>query len=50
MGGVQLFGVVGLIVGPVILSVTIALLAMLEEDLSDTKRIAIKASATAQTT
>jgi predicted PurR-regulated permease PerM len=35
LGGVQLFGVLGLFVGPVVLSVTAALLTMLREDLSD---------------
>jgi predicted PurR-regulated permease PerM len=34
LGGVQLFGVLGLFIGPVILSVTAALLAMLQEDLA----------------
>ncbi len=34
LGGVQLFGVLGLFIGPVILSVTAALLGMLQEDLS----------------
>jgi predicted PurR-regulated permease PerM len=34
LGGVQLFGALGLFVGPVILSVTAALLAMMQEDLA----------------
>src|SRR5262249_10794341 len=34
LGGVQLFGVLGLFIGPVILSVTAALLTMLQEDLA----------------
>jgi predicted PurR-regulated permease PerM len=34
LGGVQLFGVLGLFVGPVILSVTAALLMMLQKDLA----------------
>jgi predicted PurR-regulated permease PerM len=34
LGGVQLFGVLGLFVGPVILSITAALLMMLREDLA----------------
>jgi predicted PurR-regulated permease PerM len=34
LGGVQLFGVPGLFVGPIILSVTAALIVMLREDLA----------------
>jgi predicted PurR-regulated permease PerM len=34
IGGVQLFGVLGLFVGPVVLSVTAALVMMLREDLA----------------
>ncbi|HMF90075.1 MAG TPA: AI-2E family transporter [Candidatus Angelobacter sp.] len=34
LGGVQLFGVLGVLVGPVILSVTAALLAMVQQELS----------------
>jgi predicted PurR-regulated permease PerM len=32
LGGVQVFGVLGLFLGPVILSVTVALIEMLQED------------------
>ena len=38
LGGVQLFGVLGLFVGPVILSVTAALIMMLQEDLAGKKQ------------
>jgi predicted PurR-regulated permease PerM len=38
LGGVQLFGVLGLFVGPVILSVTAALVTMLHEDLAVKKQ------------
>lgn len=38
LGGVQLFGVLGLFVGPVILSVTAALVMMLHEDLAGKKQ------------
>jgi predicted PurR-regulated permease PerM len=34
LGGVQLFGVMGVLLGPVILSITAALVTMLQEDLS----------------
>jgi len=34
LGGVQLFGILGLFIGPVILSVTAALLGMLQQDLA----------------
>jgi predicted PurR-regulated permease PerM len=39
LGGVQLFGVLGLFVGPVILSVTAALVMMLYEDLAGKKQL-----------
>jgi predicted PurR-regulated permease PerM len=39
LGGVQLFGVLGLFVGPVILSVTAALVTMLHEDLAGKKEL-----------
>jgi predicted PurR-regulated permease PerM len=35
LGGIQVFGVMGLFLGPVILSVTVALLGMLREDLQE---------------
>src|SRR6476469_6244349 len=38
LGGVQLFGVLGVFVGPVILSVTAALVTMLHEDLVSKKQ------------
>jgi predicted PurR-regulated permease PerM len=38
LGGVQLFGVLGLFVGPVILSVSVALVTMLHEDLAGKKQ------------
>ena len=38
LGGVQLFGVLGLFVGPVILSVTAALVTMLHDDLAGNKQ------------
>ena len=31
LGGIQLFGVLGLILGPVVMSVTLALIALLRE-------------------
>lgn len=43
LGGVQLFGVLGLFVGPVILSVTAALVAMLHEDLAGNKQAEVVA-------
>jgi predicted PurR-regulated permease PerM len=46
LGGVQLFGILGLFVGPVILSVTAALVTMLHEDLASKKQpIAVSKSA-----
>ncbi|MGZ4872074.1 MAG: hypothetical protein ACXVIO_13535, partial [Candidatus Angelobacter sp.] len=39
LGGVQLFGVLGLFVGPVILSVTAALVMMLHEDLAGKRKL-----------
>jgi len=46
LGGVQLFGVLGLFVGPVILSVTAALVTMLHEDLAGKKQAKVVAIAT----
>jgi predicted PurR-regulated permease PerM len=45
LGGVQLFGVLGLFVGPVILSVTAALVTMLHEDLAGKKQAKVVAIA-----
>lgn len=42
LGGVQVFGVVGLFLGPVILSVTVALIEMLQEDLKAEAHTAAK--------
>lgn len=51
LGGVQLFGVLGLFVGPVILSVTAALVTMLHEDMVGEKQAeAITESAALATT
>ena len=47
LGGVQLFGVLGLFVGPVILSVTAALVTMLHEDLAGKKQVEVVSIATA---
>ena len=47
LGGVQLFGVLGLFVGPVILSVTAALVTMLHEDLAGKKQAEVVSIATA---
>lgn len=48
IGGLQLLGVLGLFVGPVILSVTAALLMMLKEDLSSRNRLVEPAEVTAK--
>jgi len=47
LGGVQLFGVLGLFVGPVILSVTAALVTMLHDDLASKKQAEVVSIATA---
>jgi predicted PurR-regulated permease PerM len=49
LGGVQLFGVLGLFVGPVVLSVAAALVLMLREDLTGVKetKLAIEIPAAA---
>ena len=47
LGGVQMFGVLGLFVGPVILSVTAALVMMLHEDIAGKKQAEVVSIATA---
>jgi predicted PurR-regulated permease PerM len=47
LGGVQFFGVLGLFVGPVILSVAAALVTMLHEDLAGKKQAEVVSIATA---
>jgi predicted PurR-regulated permease PerM len=49
LGGVQVFGPIGLFVGPVILSVTAALLAMVREDFQDLTKAARAAGGTRTT-
>jgi predicted PurR-regulated permease PerM len=49
LGGLRLFGVSGLFVGPVILSVTAALLAMLQQDLASGNRLEPPANPLAKT-
>ena len=47
LGGVKIFGVLGLFVGPVILSVTAALVMMLQEDMAGKKQAEVVSIATA---
>lgn len=47
LGGVEMFGVMGLFVGPVILSVTAALVMMLQEDMTGKKQAEVVSIATA---